>query len=96
MRAGVSPFMIDCGDMPIVQHDFSLDAPQVCENAMKIFRAMQLPCKMPILLEGAPGVGKSSLVAAIAKSCGYNLLRINLSDQTDLGELFGTDMPVDN
>ncbi|CRK32465.1 hypothetical protein BN1708_019017, partial [Verticillium longisporum] len=49
----------------------------------------------PILLEGSPGVGKTTLVAALASTCGRPLTRINLSDQTDLMDLFGTDMPVE-
>jgi replication-associated recombination protein RarA len=35
-----------------------------------------------VLMEGSPGVGKTSLVHALAKAAGYSLTRINLSDQT--------------
>ena len=35
---------------------------------MKVLRAMQL--RKAVLLEGSPGVGKTSLVAAIAKATG--------------------------
>ncbi|KAJ8409756.1 hypothetical protein AAFF_G00218150 [Aldrovandia affinis] len=49
----------------------------------------------PVLLEGSPGVGKTSLVAALAKASGNQLVRINLSEQTDVTDLFGTDLPVE-
>jgi midasin len=52
---------------------------------------MQL--RKPVLLEGSPGVGKTSLVAALAKATGHSLVRINFSDQTDIMDLFGTDLP---
>ncbi|KAI6098131.1 midasin [Pisolithus sp. B1] len=38
--------------------------------------------------------GKTSLVTALAKLAGYRLCRINLSDQTDLIDLFGSDLPA--
>lgn len=47
---------------------------------MRVLRAVQL--EQPVLLEGSPGVGKTSLVAALAKVSGHNLVRINLSEQT--------------
>ena len=54
---------------------------------------MQLP--KPILLEGSPGVGKTSLISALAKAAGHNLVRINLSEQTDMMDLLGADLPAD-
>ncbi|PKS10225.1 hypothetical protein jhhlp_001975 [Lomentospora prolificans] len=62
-------------------------------NTLRVVRALQM--EKPILLEGSPGVGKTTLVAALAQVCGQPLTRINLSDQTDLMDLFGTDVPVD-
>ncbi|KAK4230784.1 hypothetical protein QBC38DRAFT_496176 [Podospora fimiseda] len=62
-------------------------------NAMRVIRALQ--ATKPILLEGNPGVGKTTLITALARACGKPLTRINLSDQTDLMDLFGTDVPVE-
>ncbi|KAH6671551.1 midasin [Plectosphaerella plurivora] len=72
---------------------FAFNAPTTRLNAMRVLRSLQM--QKPILLEGSPGVGKTTLVAALAKTCGRPLTRINLSDQTDLMDLFGTDMPVE-
>ncbi|KAI0431499.1 hypothetical protein F5Y09DRAFT_354913 [Xylaria sp. FL1042] len=72
---------------------FALNAPTTKLNAMRVIRALQV--QKPILLEGSPGVGKTTLVSALARACGQPLTRINLSDQTDLMDLFGTDVPVE-
>ena len=72
---------------------FSFASPTTASNGMKILRAMQLP--KSILLEGAPGIGKTTLISAIAQAAGRPLTRINLSDQTDLMDLFGADAPVE-
>ncbi|KAL1606457.1 AAA ATPase midasin [Paraconiothyrium brasiliense] len=72
---------------------FSLEAPTTQLNATRIVRALQL--SKPILLEGNPGVGKTTLVTALAGAIGKPLTRINLSEQTDLMDLFGSDVPVE-
>lgn len=72
---------------------FAFDAPTTKMNLMRVIRALSV--KKPILLEGNPGVGKTTLVSALAQACGRPLTRINLSDQTDLMDLFGTDVPVE-
>ncbi len=59
---------------------YSLDAKTTSENALRLLRALQL--SRPILLEGSPGVGKTSLVTAVAKMSGNEIVRINLSEQT--------------
>ncbi|KAF8843352.1 P-loop containing nucleoside triphosphate hydrolase protein [Paxillus ammoniavirescens] len=92
--AQLGPFAFPKGPENVVMHGFNLQAPTARENAMRVVRACQL--HKPVLLEGSPGVGKTSLITALAKIAGYHLCRINLSDQTDLIDLFGTDLPVEN
>ncbi|CAG8555969.1 630_t:CDS:2, partial [Paraglomus occultum] len=90
---GIHPFYVSkgpLGDQPLT---FQLLAPTTCSNTMRILRAMQL--NKSILLEGTPGIGKTGLVTAIAAATGHRLIRINLSEQTDLTDLFGSDLPVE-
>ena len=47
-----------------------------------------------ILLEGSPGLGKSALVTTLANMTRNPLIRINLSDQTEISDLFGSDLPT--
>ncbi|OAG39541.1 hypothetical protein AYO21_06185 [Fonsecaea monophora] len=74
--------------------DLVFNAPTTAKNTMRIIRALQMP--RPILLEGSPGVGKTAIVTALAQACGREFTRINLSDQTDLMDLFGADAPSEN
>ncbi|KAG0307077.1 AAA ATPase midasin [Dissophora globulifera] len=90
---GIKPFFIKKGDLEDQKIKFTLLAPTTTDNAMRVLRALQL--KKPILLEGSPGVGKTSLIAALATASAHNLVRINLSEQTDLMDLFGSDLPVE-
>ena len=73
---------------------FNLNAPTTFANALRIVRALQLG--KPILIEGNPGVGKTSLVVALAQVLGAPLTRMNLSEQTDIMDLFGSDTPAEN
>ncbi|KAG5360561.1 Midasin [Yarrowia sp. B02] len=73
---------------------FNLSAPTTRLNAMRVLRSLQVP--KPILLEGSPGVGKTSLITSIAQLLGKPLTRINLSEQTDLIDLFGSDAPAED
>ncbi|KAL8721540.1 MAG: hypothetical protein Q9225_001794 [Loekoesia sp. 1 TL-2023] len=89
----LGPFALKRHASTTLDPAYSLQAPTTLRNALKIARALQLP--RPILVEGSPGVGKTTLVAALAQACGMPLTRINLSDQTDLMDLFGSDVPVE-
>ncbi|KAG1056125.1 hypothetical protein G6F43_001962 [Rhizopus delemar] len=92
-KLAIGPFEIPRGKLSKTSVKFTLSAPTTSDNAMRVVRAMQL--KKPILLEGSPGVGKTSLISALAAASGHNLVRINLSEQTDLMDLFGSDLPVE-
>ncbi|XP_076242744.1 midasin [Calliopsis andreniformis] len=93
-KFGIHPFYIKKGNEKIPENiKFTFACPTTKKNTLKILRALQL--KKPILLEGSPGVGKTSLISALARASGHRFLRINLSDQTDISDLFGADLPVE-
>ena len=73
---------------------FCFDAPTTKANLLKLARALRIP--KSILLEGSPGVGKTTLVEATAAKLGISLVRLNLSEQTDLTDLFGSEVPLDD
>ncbi|KAF2675101.1 midasin [Microthyrium microscopicum] len=96
----MSPELLKIGEFSLPRAAASLNdasftflAPTTRLNAMRIVRALQLP--KPILIEGDPGVGKTTLVSSLAKMLGKHILRMNLSEQTDLMDLFGSDVPVE-
>ena len=59
---------------------------------MKLLRAYTLG--KPILIEGPPGVGKTALVEQVARVTGRKLVRVNLSEQTDMMDLLGSEYPA--
>ena len=70
---GVAPFAVPRFALPrdavgAVNAEFELTAPSARRNAARVLRAMQLT--KPILLEGSPRVGKTSLISALAKAAG--------------------------
>ncbi|KAK9809153.1 hypothetical protein WJX72_010301 [[Myrmecia] bisecta] len=92
---GIPPFFVARGPQTSTKGGATFDfrAPTTARNAMRVLRALQL--RKAVLLEGSPGVGKTSLVAALAKATGQRLVRINLSEQTDMMDLLGADLPVE-
>ena len=93
-RFGISPFLIEKGKDGLIPDEmFTFLAPRTCVNLLRVLRGLQL--RRPLLLEGSPGVGKTSLVVALAKATNHSIVRINLSEQTDVSDLFGADLPVE-
>ncbi|KAK4348719.1 hypothetical protein RND71_031474 [Anisodus tanguticus] len=104
-RFGIPPFYIEKdeqlglvdslfrGENCFGGEKFEFLAPTTRRNALRVLRAMQLA--KPVLLEGSPGVGKTSLIVALGKFSGHTVIRINLSEQTDIMDLFGSDLPVE-
>lgn len=56
---------------------FDFGAPTTARNAGRVLRALQL--RKAVLLEGSPGVGKTSLVAALAAASGACILAATLT-----------------
>ncbi len=67
---GIPPFFVERGPQPTPPNaaPFDFRASTTASNALRVLRALQL--KKAVLLEGSPGVGKTSLVAALATAIG--------------------------
>lgn len=76
---------------PHLQSKFFFGAPTTQRNLSKLMRSTVL--RKAVLLEGSPGVGKTSIVEALGAALGVHVVRINLSEQTDVMDLFGTFLP---
>ncbi|XP_055612031.1 midasin [Uranotaenia lowii] len=93
-KFGIVPFYIETNSKRRSQKtEFMFSAPTTQNNLFRLLSALSLD--KAILLEGPPGVGKTSLVENLAKATGYDIVRINLCEHTDLADLFGTDLPAD-
>ncbi|KAL6122770.1 hypothetical protein NUSPORA_00027 [Nucleospora cyclopteri] len=64
------------------------------KNSRKILRSLTF--NKGILLIGMPGTGKTSIVQAIARRSNKKLLRINLSENTEISDLLGSHLPIGN
>ena len=73
------------------QMDFVFDTVTLKSNLLKILRGMSI--HKPILIEGSPGVGKTTLIQNIAKKINKKIHRINLSEHTDIVDLIGSQYP---
>lgn len=67
---GIPPFFVQRGPHEASQQGpaFEFRAPTTSRNALRVLRALQL--KRSVLLEGSPGVGKTALIAALARATG--------------------------
>ena len=69
--------------------------PALRKNLSSIFATRAL--RMPLLLEGAPGIGKSFLVESAAALLGAKFVRVQFSAGTTVSHLFGASIPtIDN
>ncbi|XP_067631337.1 midasin isoform X1 [Eurosta solidaginis] len=95
-KFGIQPFFIatNASASTATSKSFLFEAPTTKQNLFRLLSALSL--RKPILLEGPPGVGKTSTVESIAAIAGYRIVRINLCEHTDLADLFGTDLPAED
>ena len=75
-------------------HEFIFDTETLKHNLLKIIRGMFI--KKPILIEGSPGIGKTTIVQNLAKKLNKKIHRINLSEHTDMIDLVGSQFPTND
>ncbi|KAH0482225.1 MAG: uncharacterized protein KVP18_001115 [Porospora cf. gigantea A] len=70
---------------------FTFLSPTTRANLTRLLRSMHTP--RAVLLEGSPGVGKTSLVCSLAEFIGQPVTKVNVSEHTDVGDLLGYVLP---
>lgn len=76
------------------QTTYSFESATSRVNLQKIIRAL---ChNKGVLLQGEPGVGKTSMISHIGAALNIPVLRINLSEQTEMSDLTGSYIPMGN
>ncbi|KAL0216461.1 hypothetical protein P9112_008645 [Eukaryota sp. TZLM1-RC] len=90
----LSSFSIPFGSHQPKSPRFVLSSPTPFSNALRVTRALSL--NRPILVEGPPGAGKTSLISALADFTGNSVARINFSEHSDLLEIIGSFVPNPN
>ncbi|KAL7716713.1 Midasin [Entamoeba marina] len=89
----VSDFSLSSTTSLLPQKEYCIDAPTTSSNILHLFRALTL--HKAILMEGSPGVGKTTIIEMLASMLNIQLYRINLSEHTDISDLLGTDLPLE-
>ncbi|OQV14305.1 Midasin [Hypsibius exemplaris] len=90
---GIHPFITARRDGAVDDQSYDFGSASVRRSLQRILRGLMVA--KGVLLEGPPGVGKTSIVKAMGAATGHTVVRINLSEQTDISELFGSDMPTE-
>ena len=73
-------------------HSFIFNTNTLKSNLLKILRGMSI--NKPILIEGSPGIGKTTIIQNIAKKLNKKIHRVNLSEHTDMIDLIGSQFPI--
>lgn len=65
-------------------------------HAKKLLEQIAIAVKLsePVLLVGETGIGKTTVVQQLAETLGYKLIAVNLSQQSEVGDLLGGFKPV--
>ncbi|RYC95917.1 Midasin [Fusarium oxysporum f. sp. narcissi] len=65
-------------------------------HAKKLLEQIAVAVKLnePVLLVGETGIGKTTVVQQLAESLGHKLIAVNLSQQSEVGDLLGGFKPV--